>query len=310
MESNSDITNIITNTDPKIQYYSVVNPVEGENVQVVFTKEENGYFKGHLVDYNYEAMINYDAITKKKRVQNFRSFIELNKNMIARVEEVDSDKSNVQLSLAYFFNGNNSKSTPDEVQKTLMVPFVENKMMESFVKTLSIVNNYSYNTIWTEFVHEVDRARRRYIDGEEENEDDEEEDHDENISIWKYFSKNSDKVDEWIGNTSLDASVGTKIKELYSKKTEEQEFKLVSKFIVISRGSIQLTKNMFSSVFKDLTYKFSCRYESAPYYLFETSSTDTTKADHETLVEMLKSKAKELGSDIHVEPTYVAKKSE
>ncbi len=308
MESNSDITNTNTNTDQTIQYYSEVNPIEGENVQVVFTKEENGYFKGHLVDYNYEAMINYDAITKKKRVQNFRSFIELNKSMIARVEEVDSDKCNVQLSLAYFFHGNNSKSTPDEVQKTLMVPFVENKLMESFIKTLSIVNNYSYGTIWTEFVHEVDRARRRYINGEDEEDDDE--DHDENISIWKYFSRNIDKIDEWIGNTSLDASVGTKIKELYSKKTEEQEFKLVSKFLVISRGSIQLTKNLFSSVFKDLTYKFSCRYESAPYYLFETSSTDTTKTDHETLAEMLKSKAKELGSDIHIEPTYVAKKSE
>jgi len=48
--------------------------------------------------------------------------------------------------------------------------------MESFVKTLCIVNKYNYVDVWTKFVHEIDRCRRVFNDEENEEEYD--------ISLW------------------------------------------------------------------------------------------------------------------------------
>lgn len=302
MESNNELSNINTDTQtqtlPIYQYYSEANPVNGELVLVEFTEECDGFFKAKLLEYQYSGMINFQDITKKRRVQSFKKFVPLNKNMVARVENVDSKALIAQLSLAYLDEGNNSKdSTTNSIQEKLLVYFQENKQMESFVKTLCIINKYNYIDVWTKIIHEIDRRRRIYND--EENEED------NDISIWTYFNNHIDDLKQWFNTDEFDESLCDSIIELHKKKTVKPEERVLTKIGIISFGGVESTKELLGRAFKDLKYNFTCKYLSTPDYIFESSSVDSAKEDHETLVKFLQTEGQKLSPKIFVDAKFV-----
>ena len=163
------------------QYYSVTEPSEGELVLVKFTEQGDGFFSGELLEYDCRVMMNFSDVTKKRRHANLNKLVPLNKTMVARVESVDEEAKIVQLSLAYL-DEDVKDSNAGTIQEKLLASFQENKQMESFMKSMTILHKYDYNDIWTKFVHPIDRHRREY--NQEENEDDD-------VSIWKYLMTTS-----------------------------------------------------------------------------------------------------------------------
>lgn len=298
MES-AKINQINTMSKPT-QYYSQEFPEEGELVLVKFISREDMYFTAKLVEYDLDGLMNYHNVTKKRRVVSWTHYVFMDKLMVARVDDVDEDKQIVQLSLAYLNRGEKDQRTINEIQSNLMTYFIENKAMESFVKSICITNNLDYNTIWTTLVHHIDELRREY---------NEEQDEETNISIWKYFNDNFDNLDDWASELELDPTIITAIKELHAKKTHEGTKKITSRIGIISLNGIDETKQMLKKVFDNLEYKFSFRYDTTPYYLFETTTDDSSPDSHTAFIEQLESSAQTSLSKIFIKTDFVAKLS-
>lgn len=283
--------------DTNTQYYSVTFPNEKELVLVQFTEECDGFFIGKLQEYDCTVMMNFSDITKKRRHANINKLVPLHKQMVARVESVDAEARIVQLSLAYLDEGNTSKdSSTSTLQEKLLSSFQENKQMESFVKSLCIVHKLDYKEIWTQLVHLIDRRRREY--NQEENEDDD-------ISIWKYFNDNINDLEDWIQESGLDESFGEKVLELHKKKTFKKDQPLLTRFGIISFGGVDSTKELLTRAFSDIDFKYSCEYESTPYYMFKSLTTDSSKEDHERIVKFIQIEGQKQNPKIFVEVKFV-----
>jgi translation initiation factor 2 alpha subunit (eIF-2alpha) len=295
MESvKTNLTNIMSKPD---QYYSQQFPEEGELVLVQFISRNDTYFTAKLVEYDLDGLMNCHNVTKKRRIASWSQYVFMDKVMVARVEDVDEDKENVQISLAYLSSEKDQRSI-NEIQSSLMTYFTENKAMENFVKSLCITHNFDYNTIWTTLVHHIDELRREYNQDEKTN-----------ISIWKYFNDNIANLDDWASELELESTIVTAIKELHAKKTHEGTKKITSRIGIISLNGIDKTKQMLKKVFDGLEYKFSFRYDTTPYYLFETTTDDSSPDLHTFFIEQLKSSAKTSLSKIFIKTDFVAKLS-
>ena len=277
------------------QYYSVTFPSEGELVLAKFIEQGDGFFRGQLLEYNCSVMMNNSDVTKKRRHANLNKLVPLNKTMVARVESVDEEAKIVQLSLAYL-DEDVKDSNAGTIQEKLLASFQENKQMESFMKSMTILHKYDYNDIWTKFVHPIDRHRREY--NQEENEDDD-------VSIWKYFNDNIDDLDEWVEESGLDETFGERVLELHKKKTFKKDQPLLTRFGIISFGGVEATKQLLTRAFSDIDFKYSCEYESTPYYMFRSTTTDSSKEDHQRIVTFLQTEGQKQDPKIFVEVKFV-----
>lgn len=280
--------------DTNTQYYSVTEPSEGELVLVKFTEQRDGFFVGNLQEYDCTVMMNNSDVTKKRRNANLSKLVPLNKTMVAHVESVDVKARIVQLSLAYL-DDDVKDANSGTTQEKLLASFQENKQMESFMKSMSILHKYNYKEIWTNFVHLIDRRRREY--NQEENEDDD-------ISIWKYFNDNIDDLNEWVVESGLDETFGERVLELHKKKTFKKDQPLLTRFGIISFGGVEATKQLLTRAFSDIDFKYSCEYESTPYYMFRSFTTDSSKEDHERIVKFLQSEGQKQNPKIFVEVKF------
>ena len=288
MSAQAELLN--TNT----QYYSVTEPSEGELVLVKFTEQGDGFFVGQLQEYNCRAMMNNSDVTKKRR-PNLNKLVPLDKMMVARVESVDVDARICQLSLAYLDEGVKD-SDSGNLQEKLLASFQENKQMESFMKSMSILHKYDYHEIWTKFVHPIDHHRREY--NQEENEDDD-------VSIWKYFNDNIDDLGKWVQESGLDETFGKRVLELHKKKTFKKDQPLLTRFGIISFGGVEATKQLLTRAFADIDYNFSCEYESTPYYMFRSTTNDSSKEDHQKIITFLQTEGQKQEPKIFVEVKFV-----
>ena len=131
-----------------MEYYSVSKPNEGELVLVHFTEINDNFIAAILMEYNgYKGMMKHQDATKKRKVLSWNKIIQLNKNIVARIEEVDIYSKIVQLSLNNLEESAKTNLTFNQIQDKLMLYFIENKMIESFINSLCIVNNLSYEII-------------------------------------------------------------------------------------------------------------------------------------------------------------------
>ena len=51
----------------RFNYYSNSNPKIGELVLVQFTEKCDSFFKGYLLEYEYDGIMNFQDATKKKK---------------------------------------------------------------------------------------------------------------------------------------------------------------------------------------------------------------------------------------------------
>ena len=237
-----------------LQFYSTDKPEFNENVLVHFIEMKDAYFKAKLIEYSsYEGILNFKDATKKKKIKSWTNIVSLNKNMVAKVEEIDDVKKIVKLSLIYLKND------------ILMVYFNENKIMEKLIKTFCIINKYDFNTIWTDIVYKIDIKRREV---------------DNNLSLWIFFSNNKDLFNSTSSESNESNKIYNELIYLYSTKYENINQKVISKFGIISNIGIDVIKIIFNNILSNIKYdyilkyniepEYVLKYDAAPNYLFET----------------------------------------
>ena len=211
-----------------INYYSSENPKLNELVLVHFIEKCDSFFRAKLLEYKYTGILNFQDATKKKKINSWNKIIILNKNMVAKIIDVDISLNIVQLSLLNLTNDISVSTIL--LQEKLLSYFNENKKLEQFIKSFCIINNYDFNNIWTNLIYYIDNERIL---------------NNTNISILKYIHNNIDKLDNWIQNCNFDNNFYINFKNYYDKKNLETGYKLISEIGIISNNNIDLIKNLF-----------------------------------------------------------------
>lgn len=271
------------------QFYSIINPIVGEIVLVQFIAKTDSFFDAILLEYPYRGMMSYQDATKKRKIYNWSKVVPLNKDMVARVDDIDEKSKIVQISIAHLDEEFKETLTLIEIQEKLMIPFNENKLLDHFIKSISVINQIDKNEIWKTLIYYIDSQRQIY---NEENEE---------MTLWKYFTTNFEMLDEWCEKVNIDSKLCESIKTMYSKRFDIK-YKYASKIGIISPNGINNTKNILSKVLSLLHYKFTFNYDSTPYYLFESFSEDSNKTNHEEFINELKKYP-----EIFIKVEYLAK---
>jgi len=267
-----------------MNYYSIEHPEINELVLVIFNQnlQNEGIFKGLLVEYpNYQCIMSYQDTTKKKKVISWNKIITLNKNMVVKVEDIDINTKNIQVSMAYLYD-NNLKSNINNIQSELLIYFQENKLMSQFINTLCLVNNYNYKYIWETLIYHLDKLRRI------NNTSSQQLNPTRNKSIWNYFNENINDINKWINDLNMNEYYNDSIMKLYNKKNEIIIQKITTKFGIINSNNIEEIIDIFNIILSDIKFKYSLKYDSTPYYIFQSETIDSNINDHEYFINTLK----------------------
>lgn len=269
----------------EFQYYSTINPIEGEIVLVTFTERLNAFFDAKLMEYPYRGIMNYADASKKRKVSSWSKIVPLNKLMVARVDNVDEKAKIANISIAYLdeqIDGKNLSS--QDIQEKLMVEFNENKLLESLITSTSMLTNTKFSDIWTKLVHTIDMERRNFNNDNDP------------VSLWKYFSDNFNiKIDDWCAVSEISEQIKETIKSLYTKKNDKGPQKITSLIKIISQEGVSSTKKLLETCLTSLKYQYTFKYLAAPSFVFETSTLDSTQEDHHNLIANLKLQIQKLG---------------
>jgi translation initiation factor 2 alpha subunit (eIF-2alpha) len=243
------------------QFYSTNKPEINENVLVHFIEKKDSYFTAKLKEYTlYDGILNFQNATKKKKIKSWNNIVLLNKNMVAKVEDIDEVKKIVKLSLIYLKNEN------------LITTFNENNILEKFIKSFCLVNKYNFNDIWIKIIHKIDIEKKA---------------NNSELSLWNYFIKNIVKSE------SINEELLNEIVNYYLIKYDKTNQKIISKFGIISNIGIDIIKLIFNSIITDVdsilsNIEFILKYESTPNYIFETiNNFNNAVSIHDNFIEIL-----------------------
>ena len=287
------------------QYYSTINPTQGELVLVEFTEKLDSFFDAKLIEYPYRGMMNYADASKKRKISSWNKIVPLNKLMVARVDDVDEKAKIVHLSIAYldeFFTEKNL--APSDIQDKLMVQFNENKLLESLITSLCMITKANFSDIWTSLVHVIDSERREFNDDND----------DEPMNLWKYFSENfEENINGWCSVSGITEETKQTLISLFEKRKEKGPQKITSTIKIISQEGITSTKKLLEVCLGQLKYQYTFRYSTAPNFVFETSTADSSPEDHHALIKNMQEQIKKIGISlvfVQALPEEIAKISE
>jgi hypothetical protein len=258
------------------QFYSVIYPELNETVLVKFTKRDDTHIEGELIEYNLRAIMSYNDATKKKKVYSWNKIVPLNELMIAKVEELYEEY--IQVSIAY------NKENIDTLK-----PFNDNKKLVSMFKKICNVMKIDFNTFWKNIIHIIDQHRRN----------------ESNESLYEYFI-NSIELYEKLINDNYEN--GNEINKLIKSYLKNIIYKIRSKVGIISMNNINDTIKFFDDLIKNNNWDFTIKYETAPYYIIESNSSNSSYDNHEELVKNIN----ELGQKykLFTKIEYIGKKHE
>jgi len=244
-----------------ISFYENKLPEQFENVLVVFTKHNNTHIEASLLEYeNINGMMTYEDSTRRKKVYDWKKEVPLNKPTIARIEKI-IDNNYVQLSTLNFID---KKKDPIELHKELMKSFNDNKVLINIVKKICRQFNIDINKFWSNIIYKIDNIRRE---------------EDINESLLETVNNNLEIIKE-IYNEN--------IYNEFNKLINYKNYKLQTKFSLITKLDIDNTINLLKLVESKNNWLYSIKYDSASNYLLESSNDTSTETNHEELIEMIK----------------------
>jgi hypothetical protein len=250
----------------EIPFYDVLKPSNDEVIMVNFTEHKKEYINGKLIDYPCDLFLNYSDATKKRKVTSWQKIVPLNKPMMAKVEDVDYAENIVRVSLSYMYDSDENKA--------LMEAFSKNSQLISFFKRLSHFSGVDINILWSDIMYKIDANRRKEYDGEDM------------PTLYNYCDQERDfirSIFEQVGRID----VVDKFFEQIDIKKKEKPQKIVSNVEIISNGGVQNTKLIIEKVLATLNFENCLKYSTAPIYLFETKSCESSEEDHKKFIEML-----------------------
>lgn len=262
--------------DDFFQIYHNSVPELNELVLIKFTKKNDTHFEGELIEYNYNAIMSYNDATKKKKVYSWNKIVPLNKNILAKIEAIHINDNIVQVSIAY-----NNINIKDQLK-----PFNDNKILLSLIKKVCYKLKLDFNYFWKQIIHYLDKIRK---DGD-----------DENLLI--FVTGNNLLLVDILGKKYENHK---EIMDCISDNIINTNQKITSKIGLISTGGINITKQVIEEFVKDITFSYNFKYDSAPYYILESFSYNSTPEDHQEFIECLESVAKE--NKIFTKIEYIGK---
>ncbi len=239
-------------------------PILFEHVLVKFTEHTETHIKAELVDYNCEGIMLHDDATRKKRVYNWRKTVPLNKQTVARVEEILGNDC-VKLSIAYFDN----KKEPEELFKELIKPFQENNALINVIKKLSNICNIDFNSFWSNIIYEVDKLRQDDI----------------NLSLLETLKNNITNINDLIIEKYPEKH--SEIIDTLNKLINHKNYKIQTKFSIINNKDINNTKQLLKKVVDENVWDYTLKYLNAPFYVLESSSENTNEDNHNQFINLL-----------------------
>lgn len=256
------------------QIYNNKIPNKYENVLVKFIDRNNTHIEGELLEYNFKCMMSYNDITKKKKIYSWNKIVPLNKQMVARIDEIFIESHYVQVSIAYFTKADINNNNNDDLQKQLLKPFNDNKILISTIKNICYKNNIDFCEFWYNIIHKIDINRKL-----------------ENInsSFLEYYINNLDQVKELVNEKYNNININNMI----DKINYEKSYKITSKIGIISINGINYTINIIKKIIDiNNDWEFVFKYETAPYYILESNSSNSTKQHHENFLNMITEQSK------------------
>ena len=271
------------------QIYSINIPTKYENVLVKFTNRNNTHIEGELLEYkSFKCMMSYNDVTKKKKIYSWNKIVPLNKQMVARVDEIFLDSKYVQVSIAYFNKIDNIED--DNMQKYLLKKFNDNKILISILKNIFYTIHIDLNEFWEKIIYPLDNARRT---------------EDINISLLEYFINNKELVINLIKDNNIvnDKLIEDELIKDINKIGETKTQKITSKIGIISVDGITHTNELISKVISEYS-NLNLKYEAAPYYILDSNSSNSTHNDHELFINKLK---EGVTNKLFIKVDYIAK---
>ena len=241
-----------------IPFYNTQKPNINELVLVKFTERTDTHFNGELVDYDCKAFMVYSDASKKKKVFSWNKIVPLNKEILGKVEELEDNSTVIKISLPK----DQELVNEDQIEK--------NKILISIFKKLSFEYKMDINNLWSQIIYNLDNKRR--IDNE-----------DELPVLLDYFEKEKEYV-----KSLCDEIIYNKLYELLNKFKQEKPHKIISKFDIISTGQIENTLSIFKKALENIKFPYTLKYESAPTYVFESNSLESSIEDHNKLIFIIK----------------------
>ena len=269
-----------------IPFYKNSKPGDNELVLIIMTTENDSWFEGHFVEYSGQVFLRKEDATKKKRVTSWNNIVPLNKEIVAKVDDVNFSKDTVKVSITYM----------DEEQETILENFKKNKKLISIIKSVAFQSGEHIDTIWSSIIYKIDDKRKEDYEVEDM------------PPLLQYCVDEMEVLKELF----KDNVIFQKVEDVLNKFIEEKPFKIISTIGIISYDGVQNTKNLIENALKDILYKYSLTYsyykknktdqKSFPAYILETSSEDTKNEDHEKFISELKKY-----SEIFIKVDYIAK---
>ncbi len=267
-------------------FYDLLKPSSGEVVLVTFTAYKDSHIEGKLVEYTNDVFMNYSDATKKRSVASWKKIVPLDKPMIAVVEDNDSDI--IQVSLSYL--------NDDAQNAALMDQFNKNNLLISFFKKLSILGKKDITDLWKAIIYPIDEHRRDEYDPE-------------NMPcLFDYCNEEREFV-ESVFDDSGNSEIYSKFIELLDNVTKEKAHKIVSKIEIISNGGIKNTMELFRKAVETIDFNYTLRYDTAPTFLFESSSVESSEEDHTKFVKFLETEGQKLNPKTFVRCIQTPKES-
>jgi len=284
-----------------IPFYANQKPQDNELVLVVLTEisEEGSNFQGRLVEYPVNAFLRFEDATKKKRVTSWNNIVPLNRDIIARVDNINFSDDTVQISLTYM----DEKDKNDD-------KFKKNKSLVSLVKKIIFEMNSGFtidevipvfNDIWKKIFYKIDLKRI------------EEYELDELPTLLDYCIQEIDMLETVFEE---DLIFHEKFKESLNQLTSEKTHKLISIIGIISNGGVSNTIKLLENILVNITHQYSLVYDyykekdkkSYPVFIFETSSVDSNEINHTAFVNNLELAASNLNSKSFIKTFQKCKK--
>ena len=256
----------------EISIYENKLPDVNEHVIVIFTQYKDTHIEANLIEYNsINGMMIYEDATRKKKVYDWKKEVPLNKVIVARVEEIFSD-TYVKLSTGYF----DHKIDSLELKKKLMKPFIDNKALTITIRKLCKNNNLNFNDFWSNIMYKIINEKKT---------------DDLNGSIIDYMSENKEFFNKTIKENYPNNY--EKIIDEYEKQQLNKNYKIQSKFSLITKHCIEDTKELLKLVCNNNKHwLFTLKYETTPTFLLESVSENSTQEDHNGFLQFLEDNSK------------------
>jgi len=261
----------MSNLSLKCSFYELSKPSIDEKVLARFYNMDESHFNGKLEEYDKSIFLKLSDATKKRSVVSWKNIVPLNKPIIVKVENNDSDI--IQVSLCYL--------NEDIDNKKNMEQFTKNNILISFFKKLSVIEKKDINELWKAIIYPIDKYRR------------EEYESNDIPCLLDYCNDKRDIVESIFKNSEY-YDIYTKFIELLDNLSNKKSYRIITKFDIISNGGVKNTIDLFKKAIDTINFEYYLRYDSASSFIFESNSIESSDDDHQKLCKFLKTEGDNL----------------